>query len=408
MRGEVAVVVGTFFGDEGKAKIVDFITHNYDYVVRYQGGDNAGHSVYINGKKYTFQIVPCGILRTKAVISHGVVINPEQLFSEIDELGDLVNDNLYISKNIHIICSWNIAFDRLLEKIKGASAVGTTLKGIGPTYSNKALRLGLRAKDLLDLDSLREKIKLNLDIYNVLFEHYGEPTFDLEFETNKYYEYGQRLKSYLIDSYSFFHSEFKNGKKFLLEGSQGIMLDLDLGTYPFVTSSNIIASASSGTSMPFSYFKRLIGVVKAYSSRVGNGSFITELTDERLTNYIRQTANEFGSVTGRPRRIGWLDLVALKYSVNISGITELALTLVDVLNGLDEVKVCINYDKDSNPEYKAFKGWKDDYSKIKSYLDFSKELRDYLEFIEFFIGVKITIISYGKERDETFIRIDGN
>lgn len=408
MRGETTLVVGTFFGDEGKAKIVDYISNNYDYVVRYQGGDNAGHSAQVNGQKYLFQIIPCGILRTKAVISHGLVLNPENLFKEINELGELVKDRLFISKNVHIICSWNIAFDKLIEKVRGANAVGTTLKGIGPTYSNKALRLGLRAKDLLDLDSLREKIKLNLDIYNVLFAHYGEPTFDLELETNKYYEYGQQLKPYLIDSYLFFHSEFKKGKKFLLEGSQGIMLDLDLGTYPFVTSSNIIASAVSGTSMPFSYFKRIIGVVKAYSSRVGNGSFITELSDQRIVNYIRQKANEFGSVTGRPRRIGWLDLVALKYAVNIAGITELALTLVDIINGLDEIKVCVSYGKDSKPEYKTFKAWKDDYSKIKDYSDFSKELRDYLEFIEFFIGIKITIISYGKERDETFLRVDGN
>ncbi|AEW45975.1 adenylosuccinate synthetase [Mycoplasma haemocanis str. Illinois] len=412
-EGQIVSVLGVFFGDEGKAKIVDYISKDFDYVVRYQGGDNAGHTVWIKDKKYVFQLIPCGILQTKAFISHGVVLNPQSLLKEIQNLSTCIEikDRLFISEHAHVICDWNIAYDKFIEHLRGSNAIGTTNKGIGPTYSNKALRLGIRVKDLLDYDSLREKIDLNLKIYNVLFKSYGQPTFDLEVETRKYFEYGQKIKPYLVDSYHWIYGELSRGKKFLFEGSQGLMLDLDLGTYPFVTSSNITGSLISGTSLSFRHFKRMVGVVKVYSSRVGNGEFITEIKDLDLVDYIRKVGNEFGSVTGRPRKIGWLDLVALKYVVNISGITEIVLTLVDVLNNLEEVKVCDSYEHSSGqpiPMYKSFKGWKEDYSSIKRYSDFSEEFRHFVKYIEDFVGIPVTIISYGKSREDTLIRMNEN
>lgn len=342
--GKVLPVVGAFFGDEGKAKIVDYLSHKFDYVVRYQGGDNAGHSVFVNGEKYVFQTIPCGILQSKALISHGVVLNPESLILEASRLCGVlpIEERLFVANNAQIICDWHIAYDKLIEIVRGDSCIGTTGRGIGPAYSSKSLRLGLRAIDLLDRESLRSKIKLNLDVLNPLFEKYKMSLFNVEECTEKYFNLGQKIKPYLVNFFSFLNEELSKGKSFLFEGSQGLLLDLDLGTYPFVTSSNVFGSLISGTGLSPKYFCRVLGVVKAYSTRVGNGEFVTEIFGDEA-DFIRKKGNEFGSVTGRPRRIGWLDLVAVKYSFTFSGVSEMALTLVDVLNGMDEIKVCVGY-----------------------------------------------------------------
>lgn len=419
MNSEVIAVVGSSFGDEGKAKIVDCLSSEFDYVVRYQGGDNAGHSIYIDEKsKHVFQLVPAGILNSKAVIAHGVVLNPEQLLKELESVEALISvkDRLLISSNVHIIFDWDIAFDHLIEHIRGDDKIGTTNKGIGPAYAFKALRTGVRACDLLDSDRFRKYIDFNLKILNPLFKEYGYETFDADKCFEKYSELGQKIKPYLVDVAGLLHKEIKAGKKILFEGSQGLMLDLNMGTYPFVTSSNIIGDLVSGTGLPPATFKEgILGIIKAYVSRVGFGEFPTEIEDEQLSHYIRKVGNEYGSVTARPRRIGWLDLVFLKYSVGFSGITNAAITLVDVLNNLPEVKVCVDYlDEKGNsvswsertqakkiqPIYKTFKGWKEDYFKIKKYEDFSVEFREFVEFVAKFLEVRINIISFGKTREE--------
>ncbi|GCE63302.1 adenylosuccinate synthase [Candidatus Mycoplasma haematohominis] len=422
MSKQIVAVVGSSFGDEGKAKIVDCLSKDFDYVVRYQGGDNAGHSIYLDEKsKYVFQLIPTGILNSKAVISHGVVLNPEQLLKEITNVSNLVSvpGRLFISNNVHIIFDWAISLDKLIEQIRGGDKIGTTNKGIGPSYAFKALRTGVRACDLLDEVKLRKCIDFNLKILNPLFKEYGYDLFDTETCLKKYLELGQKIKPYLTDVTGFLQKEIREGKKVLFEGSQGLMLDLDMGTYPFVTSSNIVGALVSGTGLSPATFKDgLLGVVKAYSSRVGFGEFPTEIEDENLADYIRKTGNEYGSVTSRPRRIGWLDLVFLKYSVDFSGITDVAITLVDVLNGLPEVKVCVDYlDGDGNsvswsairkntsikPVYKTFKGWKDNYSNIKKYEDFSAEFKEFVDFVVKFLGVRTKIISFGKTREAILI-----
>lgn len=277
-------------------------------MVRYQGGDNAGHSVYLpDGNKHVFRLIPSGILNTKAVIAHGVVINPEKLLDEINSISKFVpvEERLFISNRAHIIFDWAIALDNLLEDLKKDNKIGTTGKGIGPTYSLKALRINLRVGDLLDKEILKQSINYSLKFLNPVFSAYGYPTFNEEECVNKYFEMGQRLKRYLCNTIALLQKSDLNNQKILFEGSQGLLLDLDMGTYPFVTSSNIVGALVSGTGLPPKTFdKGIIGVVKVYFSRVGSGAFPTELKDPKLTDYIREVGREYGSVTGRPRRIG--------------------------------------------------------------------------------------------------------
>lgn len=301
-------MAGSSFGDEGKAKVVDCFSAEFDCVVRYQGGDNAGHSVYLpDGNKHVFRLIPAGILNTKAVIAHGAVLNPKKLLDEINGISQFVpvGERLFISNRAHIIFDWAIALDNLLEDLKEDNKIGTTGKGIGPTYSLKALRINLRVGDLLDRKILAQNINYSLKFLNPIFSAYGYPTFNEEECVNRYFEMGQRLKPYLCNTVSLLQKLDADNKKILFEGSQGLLLDLDMGTYPFVTSSNIVGALASGTGLPPKTFnKGIIGVVKVYFSRVGSGVFPTELKDQKLTNHIREVGREYGSVTGRPRRIG--------------------------------------------------------------------------------------------------------
>lgn len=346
-KDKIVVVVGSAFGDEGKAKVIDTFSSQFDYVVRYQGGDNAGHSVYLpNGTKHVFRLIPSGILNTKAIIAHGVVINPEGLLREINDLEGIVpvKERLFVSDRAHVIFDWAIALDRLLEDLKGDQKIGTTGKGIGPTYSLKALRLNLRVGDLLNRELLSQNIRHTLKFLNSVFSAHGYPIFHEEECINKYFSLGQKLKPYLCDTVVLLQKLDSLNGKILFEGSQGLLLDLNMGTYPFVTSSNIVGDLVSGTGLPPKIFSNgIVGVVKVYFSRVGAGSFPTELKTDPIAHHIREIGREYGSVTGRPRRIGWLDLVCLKYSFGFAGVSYIALTLVDVLNNIPEIKVCVDY-----------------------------------------------------------------
>lgn len=413
-------LIGTQFGDEGKGKLIDFLSHDFDYVVRYQGGDNAGHTINIDGNKYILKLIPSGIFQTKAIIAPGTIVNPITLLQEIDSLSCLGNlsNKLFVSDLAHVIFDFHIEWDKLCEKIRGKHAIYSTYRGIGPCYSDKSARFGVRICDLMNYECLVEKLKINLELKNPLFAKFGLPVFDAEVVAKKYYELGQKIKPFLINYYDFFLKETSLKKKFLFEGSQGMLLDLDCGTYPYVTSSNIVGSLMHGAYLSPHKINRIIGIVKCYATRVGNGEFITELDDKKLTSYIQEVGHEYGSVTGRPRRIGWLDLVSVKYSLNVSGVTEIALTLVDVLNNLDEIKVCVGYEENNaaidsdmpcknnkiSPVYKTFSSWDDDFENIKKYDDFSDNLKTYIKFLEDFLSLKITFISFGRDRQLTVER----
>lgn len=417
------VVIGSQWGDEGKGKIVDLLSENVDVVVRYQGGANAGHTIFVNGKKFVLHLIPSGIIRENilCVIGNGVVLDPEAFIEEINLLKQNnidVENRIVIMPNTHIVFPYHKFLDFCNEN--SASPLGTTIKGIGPTYADKYARLGIRAIDLLNEDASQSIISKNLKMKNLLFEKYY---FADEFEE-------EEVKKFLSESkknlQTFIHSDptlvsklIREGKKVLLEGAQGALLDIDFGTYPFVTSSNpTIGGAITGSGISVKDISEIIGVAKAYCTRVGEGPFPTELKNE-IGEILRRNGNEFGATTGRPRRCGWLDLPALKYSTQINGFDSIAITKLDVLSEFDEIKICTEYKLNNEPidyfpidattlskvepVYKTFKGWKKSIQGIRNYNELPLEAKKYLEFIEDYLSTKIKIISTGFERNDTII-----
>lgn len=423
MKKNVDVLLGLQWGDEGKGKIVDVLTPKYDIIARFQGGPNAGHTLEFNGIKHVLHTIPSGIFRENVinVVGNGVVIDPVIFKKEIDQLvkmGVDVKKQLLISRKAHLILPTHRLLDAASETSKGKSKIGSTLKGIGPAYMDKTGRNGLRVGDIEAKDfksrynSLKEKHLQLLSHYN-----YYEDSTEIEIDWFKGIELIKTLA--LTDSEHLLNKNNKEGKKILAEGAQGSLLDIDFGSYPFVTSSNTItAGTCTGLGIPPSCINEVLGIFKAYCTRVGSGPFPTELNDA-IGEEMRKTGNEFGSTTGRPRRCGWLDLPALKYTVMINGVTQLIMTKPDVLSGFDTLKVCTHYKVNGKtldympydivhtrvePVYKELKGWKEDLTKIKSSEEIPYSLNEYISFIEQEIGVPVTIVSVGPDRNQVIMR----
>ncbi|AWN21586.1 adenylosuccinate synthase [Streptococcus sobrinus] len=418
------VVVGTQWGDEGKGKITDFLSQDAEVIARYQGGDNAGHTIVIDGKKFKLHLIPSGIFFPEkiSVIGNGVVINPKSLVTELDYLHQegVKTDSLRISDRAHVILPYHIKLDQLQEAAKGDNKIGTTNKGIGPAYMDKAARVGIRIADLLDKDIFAQRLKANLAEKNRLFEKMYECqplVFDEIFE--EYYQYGQTIKDYVTDTSVILNDALDAGKRVLFEGAQGVMLDIDQGTYPFVTSSNPVAGGVTiGSGVGPSKINKVVGVCKAYTSRVGDGPFPTELNDE-TGNRIREVGHEYGTTTGRPRRVGWFDSVVMRHSRRVSGITNLSLNSIDVLSGLPTVKICVAYDLDGKridhypasleqlkrcqPIYEELPGWEEDITGCRGLDELPEAARNYVRRVGELVGVRISTFSVGPDRDQTNI-----
>ena len=418
------VVVGTQWGDEGKGKITDFLSANAEVKARYQGGDNAGHTIVIDGKKFKLHLIPSGIFFPEkiSVIGNGVVVNPKSLVKELAYLHEegVSTDSLRISDRAHVILPYHIELDRLQEESKGDNKIGTTIKGIGPAYMDKAARVGIRIADLLDRDVFAERLRINLEEKNRQFTKLYDAealSFDDIFE--EYYEYGQQIKQYVTDTSVILNDALDNGKRLLFEGAQGVMLDIDQGTYPFVTSSNPVAGGVTiGSGVGPSKIDKVVGVCKAYTSRVGDGPFPTELFDE-VGDRIREVGHEYGTTTGRPRRVGWFDSVVMRHSRRVSGITNLSLNSIDVLSGLDTVKICVAYDLDGEridhypasleqlkrckPIYEELPGWSEDITGVRHLDELPENARNYVRRVGELVGVRISTFSVGPDRDQTNI-----
>lgn len=416
------VIMGSQWGDEGKGKMTDWLAQKADMIVRYQGGNNAGHTIAFNGKTYKLQLIPSGIFEPQKinVIGNGVVVNPKALLGELQMLKDagVTPSNLKISSRAHLILPYHIQLDIAQEKQRGDRKVGTTHNGIGPAYMDKAARIGIRMCDLLEKDTFAAKLKENLAQKNALFEKiYDEEPFDFDSLFNEYYEYGQQLKDYVTDTSVLVNEAISAGKNVLFEGAQGIMLDLDHGTYPYVTSSNpVVGGALAGAGVGPQSLTKMVGVCKAYSTRVGEGPFPTELTNE-TGDWIREKAHEYGTVTGRSRRIGWFDAVAMRHAKRVSGMNCLSLNLLDIFTGLKKVKICTAYMLDGKqidyypaslkelercePVYEEFDGWTEDISTVTEYDQLPANAKKYLKRIEELTGLQLMTISVGPSREQT-------
>ena len=419
------VVVGTQWGDEGKGKVVDVLTPQVNVVVRYQGGDNAGHTVVVGREKYVLHSIPSGILHSgcRCVIGCGVVINPAALIEEMETLvrrGITLDGNLFISKNAHLIMPYHPALDRASEAKLGARRIGTTGKGVGPAYIDKAARVGIRMADLLDERLFREKLEVNIAQKNrILSEIYDAQTFTVDAILNPYLRYAGWLAPYITDTPLLLSKWMDSGYSVLFEGAQGTMLDIDHGTYPYITSSSTTSGgAATGTGVPPTRIHGVLGVAKAYSTRVGGGPFPTEMKDE-MAETIRERGDEYGATTGRPRRCGWFDAVVLRYAARINGLDTVALTKLDILDQCETVKVCTGYRyrgdlltdlpeeetvlKAAQPVYEELSGWQAPTSHAKHEGDLPAKARRYLERLEELIGVPLCLISTGAVRDETIV-----
>ena len=410
------VVVGTQWGDEGKGRVIDLLAQQMDAVVRYQGGSNAGHTVIVDGEKFVFHLIPSGILHKgkPAVIANGVVVDPEQLLEEIRQLKDrgISTEHLFVSANAHVVMPYHRDVEEWEESLRAGRKIGTTGRGIGPTYADKATRRGIRMGDLLDEATLNDKLELNLKVYgHILGISYSRAKMS---ETSV--KLGRQLKQYIRDT-SLLVSDFaRQGKSILFEGAQGTLLDVDHGTYPYVTSSNSIAGGvCPGTGVGPQFINKVVGVAKVYMTRVGEGPFPTELHDE-TGHLLQQRGNEFGATTGRPRRCGWLDGVALRYAARVNSLDELVLTKLDVLDVLEKVYVCVSYKLEGEtihdfpypfsllgkcePMYEEMEGWQVDTSKVTCYEDLPSAAQRYIRRIEEIGGVPIRLFSVGPQRDE--------
>lgn len=416
------ILVGSQWGDEGKGKIVDILSENFDIVARYQGGANAGHTVMIGDKQYILHLIPSGILRENVicVIGNGVVIDPQALLDEIALLeshGIKVDGRLYISQNAHLIMPYHKLLDTISES--GEQKIGTTGRGIGPCYIDKYARKGIRIVDLLNRSELEKKIRINLkeknDLLQKIYSHQG---LDVEEIVKQYLEFDKAIDKYIKDVPTFLNNALDEGKSVLLEGAQGTFLDVDHGTYPFVTSSNPTSGgACTGTGIPPTRIDSVIGIVKAYTTRVGNGPFPTELTDDEGER-LRKIGAEYGATTGRPRRCGWFDAFLVAYSKMINGITSVAVTKLDVLSHFEKIKVCIGYELNGKklktfptsveqlnsvtPIYEEVDGWGEDISNCNSYDELPQKTKDYLDYISKHSGININIVSVGPKRKQTF------
>ena len=422
------VVVGTQWGDEGKGKITDFLSEKAEYVARYQGGDNAGHTIQFGGETYKLHLIPSGIFSPEklCIIGNGVVVNPKSLVTELAYLHErnITTDNLRISDRAHVILPYHIELDRLQEEAKGDKKIGTTIKGIGPAYMDKAARVGIRIADLLDREVFEERLRLNLEDKNRQFTKlYDASPMNFEEILEEYYEYGQQIKQYVCDTSVLLNDALDNGKRVLFEGAQGVMLDIDQGTYPFVTSSNPLAGGVTiGSGVGPSKVTKVVGVCKAYTSRVGDGPFPTELFDE-IGSRIREVGREYGTTTGRPRRVGWFDSVVMRHSKRVSGITNLCLNSIDVLTGLDTVKICVAYRKPNGeeishypaslvelgqcePVYEELPGWTEDITGCRTLDELPIEAQNYVRRVSELVGVKISTFSVGPDRNQTNILED--
>ena len=420
------VLLGLQWGDEGKGKIVDAISNSYDIIARFQGGPNAGHTIEFDGHKHVLHTIPSGIFNDNAinVIGNGVVIDPVIFENELNGLNKFnidIKNKLLISNRAHIILPTHKMIDATSEASKGKKKIGSTLKGIGPTYMDKTGRNGIRIGDLNSNNWMDKYSSLKDKHLTILSNFKTKVELDLNKLENDFMNSVEVLKNFnFINSEDYLNNSLNDGKNILAEGAQGSLLDVDFGTYPFVTSSNTtVAGACSGLGVPPNKIKKVIGIFKAYTTRVGSGPFPTELVNE-IGEHIRKIGNEYGATTGRDRRCGWLDLVALKYSIIINGVTELNMMKADVLSGFNSIEVCTGYNingvetntlpydlnsEDIKPIYKSFKGWSEDISKINKEEDLPIELNNYILFIEEFIEVPIKLISVGPDRSETIHRI---
>ena len=420
----VTVVLGALWGDEAKAKIVDALAVNMDAIVRFQGGCNAGHTVVHGDKTYKFHIIPVGILDPKmiCIIGNGVVINIERLLQEIEEIeskGIHLADRFFISSQAHVTLPIQTYLDELGEKLSGKQAIGTTKSGIGPTYSDKAARLGLRMGDLLDKEYLEYRLSNLIENKRDMLGSWLE-NISLDDSVEMLYDIGIQLKPYICNTPCMINKLIRENKNILFEGAQGTLLDIDFGTYPYVTSSNTtIGAALTGAGINPRSIDRIIGVMKAYFTRVGNGPFPTELHDE-IGEYIRERGHEYGTTTGRPRRCGWFDAVAARFSAMLNGFDEIALTLLDVYSGLDTIEICTGYTLDGleleeypvetrllklvQPTYISLLGWKEDITSVKKFEDLPENAKDFVNAIEELLSIPIKIISVGAERSQTIFR----
>lgn len=418
----VSVVIGTQWGDEGKGKIVDLLASEMDIVARYQGGANAGHTICWGDKTFVLHLVPSGIFHENVtcVIGNGVVIDPVAVMEEIRMIRDLgydVDGRLIISHNAHLIMPYHKRIEEARERARDAGAIGTTGRGIGPAYVDKVARTGIRVVDLLDRDVLRVKLKEAIEEKNAILKGiYDADELNVEQIIEEYVEFDKLIDPYVTDTSQYLCNALKEGQHVLAEGAQGSLLDVDFGTYPFVTSSHpTVGGCCTGLGVPPTEIHRVIGIVKAYCTRVGNGPFPTELQDE-AGRRLRSTGDEFGATTGRPRRCGWLDLVALRYTAMINGLTELAITKLDVLTGFDELRICTSYRYDGKesarfpsevqtlekvePIYESFEGWSEDLTAADRFEDLPDEARRYLAFVSDFVGVPISMTSTGPKREQ--------
>ena len=419
----VTVIVGAQWGDEGKGKITDFLAEKASYVVRYQGGDNAGHSIQFNGKKYALHLIPSGIFKPKTinVIGNGVVFNPRTFLKEVEGLKaqGFACDNLVVSDRAHVIFDAHQALDAAQESSKGEQAVGTTRKGIGPTYMDKVGRIGIRVGDFI-CDNFPALYRTLMTQKNAQLVALGAAPIDIEATLPDYLMLAAHIKPFVKDTVVLLNEAYERHLPILVEGAQGALLDIDFGSYPYVTSSNTSAGGvATGTGLGPTRIQSIIGVAKAYSTRVGNGAFPTELKDE-IGQLIRERGREYGTTTGRARRIGWLDAVALRYSVRINGLTGISLMLLDVLSGLETVQVCTHYTLNGQtlpsvpariedwakcvPHFVTLPGWTEDITQITKFENLPAAARQYVTIVENLIGAPIVMISVGPSREQTIIR----
>jgi adenylosuccinate synthase len=420
------VLIGAQWGDEGKGKVTDLLGERVDYVVRYQGGNNAGHTVILpDGRKFALHLMPSGVLTPGCtpVIGNGVVVDPKVLIAEIDGLSErgVSCERLLLSADAHLIMPHHRALDRVVERYLGSARIGTTGRGIGPAYGDKVSRVGIRVQDLLDPGILRQKLDLVLREKNqILFKVYNRKAIDVDAVVEEYLGYAERLRPYIHDTRQELAKALENGATVLLEGAQATLLDVDHGTYPFVTSSNPTAGgACVGSGVPPTRITQVIGVIKAYTTRVGSGPFPTELFDDNGMHLLK-VGQEYGTTTGRERRCGWFDAVVARYAVRVNGITDLVVTKLDILSGLEKVPICVGYDIDgvrvdempmtqtafhhAQPIYEELDGWWEDISKARTVAELPDNARRYIDRIEELSGTRVSVVGVGPGREENVIR----
>ena len=418
------VIVGTQWGDEGKGKIIDVLSPKADYIVRYQGGNNAGHTVVVNDDKFILHLLPSGIINSKGkcVIGAGVVVDIDVLLEEVAvlEKRGMKLDNLFIDERAHIIMPYHIEIDKAKEEAMGENKIGTTQRGIGPCYIDKIARNGIRIGDLLEPERFRDKLTWNVLEKNDMLVRYGKPTFDLEELYNKFMELADKIKFRIIDGVVEINEAIEEKKLVLFEGAQALMLDIDYGTYPYVTSSSPTAGGvTTGVGVSPRKIERILGVMKAYVTRVGEGPFPTE-QDNEIGEKLRAIGHEYGATTGRPRRCGWLDLVIGRYAVLINGLTDIVLTKIDVLTGFEKIKVAVGYEIDGKVHtsypgnlrkskplkivYEELDGWMEDITQIKNYEELPENCKKYIEYIENKLNCNVSMVSVGPERSQNIYR----